>query len=265
MRAAGLVVAAAHDSVRAVIAPGVTTAELDAVAHDIIKAAGAVPSFRGYHGYPATICASLNDEIVHGIPSRTRAIQDGDVVSIDCGAILDGWHGDSAFSVVVGEGDPEDHRMVEVCEHAMWVGIAAAKVGGRLSDISHAIERHIRAQGRYGILEEYGGHGIGTEMHQEPHLLNVGRAGRGPELVPGLALAVEPMITRGTHRTRVLADDWTVVSTDGSRGAHAEQTFTLMPDGRPWVLTSRDGGVSQLAGLGVSGYTPDFPPSEPLT
>jgi methionyl aminopeptidase len=265
MRAAGLVVGQTLELLRSLVKPGISTGELDEIAEEKIRSMGAIPSFKGYYGFPATLCTSINEEIVHAIPSRARILEEGDLLSIDCGAIVDGWHGDAAFSVVVGAGDPEDQRLIDVCTMSMWVGIAAAKIGGRLSDISHAIEKYVRSQGRFGILEEYGGHGIGTEMHQEPHVLNFGRAHRGPELVPGLVLAIEPMITRGSSQTKVLADDWTVVSIDGSRGAHAEQTFTLMPDGRPWVLTSLDGGVSQLATLGISGYTADFPQGEPLT
>jgi len=254
MRLAGIIVGEALELVKSRIAIGVTTKELDAVAEQHIRSRGAISSFKGYHGFPATICASVNDEIVHGIPSD-RPIQDGDVVSIDCGAILNGWHGDAAFTVGVGRIDPKDRELILACEASLWAGIAAAHLGGRLTDIGHAVERTIKSHGRFGILQEYGGHGIGTEMHQEPHVLNYGKAGRGPELVPGLVLAVEPMITRGTHRNRTLADQWTVVSADASRAAHFEHTFTLMPDGRPYVLTSLDGGKSALAKLGVEAYS----------
>lgn len=253
MRLAGIIVGETLEILRASITIGITTNELDAVAEKHIRSRGAIPSFKGYQGFPATICASVNDEIVHGIPSDRR-INDGDVVSIDCGAILDGWHGDAAFTVGVGQVDPKDQALIETCEASLWAGIAAAHLGGHLSDIGHAVERVVNARGRYGILQEYGGHGIGTEMHQEPHVLNYGKRGRGPELVPGLVLAVEPMITRGTHRNRTLADQWTVVSADTSRAAHFEETFTLMPDGRPYVLTSLDGGKSALAALGVEAY-----------
>lgn len=253
MRLAGIVVGQTLEILRASITIGITTNELDAVAEKHIRSLGATPSFKGYQGFPATICASVNDEIVHGIPSDRR-IKDGDVVSIDCGAILDGWHGDAAFTVGVGQVDPKDQALIETCKASLWAGIAAAHLGGHLSDIGHAVERVVNARGRYGILQEYGGHGIGTEMHQDPHVLNYGKRGRGPELVPGLVLAVEPMITRGTHRNRTLADQWTVVSADASRAAHFEETFTLMPDGRPYVLTSLDGGKSALAALGVEAY-----------
>ena len=250
MRKAGLVVAEIHKAIREVIKPGMMTSALDAVAEAVIKRNGATSNFKGYHGFPATICVSINDEIVHGIPGD-RVMNDGDVVSVDCGAIVDGWHGDAAFTVTLGTVDPEDQKMMDVCEESMWRGIAAGKNGARLSDIGHAIEEYTKSQGKYGILQEYGGHGIGTEMHQEPHVLNFGKAGNGPEIVPGFALAIEPMITRGTAKTRVLADEWTVVSQDNSRGAHFENSYAIAPDGKPFVLTAIDGGRAKLASLGV--------------
>jgi len=249
MRDAGLIVGAALELLRDAVAPGVTTAELDRLAEEHIRASGAVPSFKGYHGFPATICASVNDEIVHGIPG-TRVLREGDVISIDCGAIVDGWHGDAAITVPVGEIKPELRRLLEVCEEALWRGLAAARLGGRLSDISHAIESHVRAEGNYGIVEEYVGHGIGTELHQDPQVPNYGRPGKGPKLRKGLVLAVEPMVNLGSRHTRQLADGWTVVTRDGAYSAHFEHTFTLTETG-PWVLTSIDGGRSRLAELGV--------------
>ena len=250
MRRAGLVVAEIHKAIREVIKPGMMTSALDAVAEAVIKRNGATSNFKGYHGFPATICVSINDEIVHGIPGD-RVMNDGDVVSVDCGAIVDGWHGDAAFSVALGTVDPEDQKMMDVCEESMWRGIAAGKNGAKLSDIGHAIEEYTKSQGKYGILQEYGGHGIGTEMHQEPHVLNFGRKGFGPKIVPGMALAIEPMITRGTDVTKVLGDDWTVVSTDGSRGAHFENSYCIAPDGKPFVLTALDGGRERLGALGI--------------
>ncbi len=249
MRRAGLVVGSTLERVRAAIVPGVTTGELDVLAEDSIRAAGATPSFLGYHGFPASICTSVNDEVVHGIPSD-RVIAEGDLVSVDCGAIVDGWHGDAAFTVAVGEVPSALTRLLEVTEDALWHGIAAARIGGRVSDISHAVEKHVRSQGDYGVLEDYTGHGIGTAMHQPPNVPNVGRPGRGPKLVPGIALAVEPMVTVGTHETSTLDDDWTVVTDDGSWAAHFEHSFALTPDGA-WVLTALDGGESRLAALGV--------------
>ncbi len=253
MRAAGLVVAEALRRMREAVAPGVSTADLDAIAEATIRKAGAFPSFKGYHGFPASICSSVNEQIVHAIPSPTQVLAEGDLISIDCGAVLDGWHGDAAITVGVGEVDPALLRMAEVAEDAMWAGIAAAARGaasgkGRLTDISHAVENAVRKAGRYGIVDGYGGHGIGTEMHQDPHVLNHGRPGKGPRLVPGMALAIEPMITIGSPRTAELADGWTVVTRDGSWAAHVEHSMALLPDG-VWVLTAPDGGRARLGDL----------------
>jgi methionine aminopeptidase type I len=252
MRAAGLVVADAIAAVRAVVRPGVTTGELDAVAEDTIRSAGAVPSFLGYHGFTGSICASINDEIVHGIPDPTRVLAEGDNISIDCGAILNGWHGDSAVTVTVGPPSAEDAALMAVTERSMWAGLAAAVAGNRLTDISHAVEQVITGEAhRYGIVDHYGGHGIGTEMHQDPHVLNYGRPGRGPRLVPGLALAIEPMVTMGDPATEELDDGWTVVTKDRSRAAHFEHTVAVTPEG-PWVLTAADGGLAGLAPFGIT-------------
>ena len=256
MREAGLVVGRTLEVLREAVQPGISTRELDAIAESEIRGAGAVPSFKGYQPHPAippfpgTICASVNDEVVHGIPGERR-LRDGDVISIDCGAILDGWHGDAAITVTVGDVPDEVRELIRVCEEAMWHGFAAARLGGRLTDISHAIERHVRSAGPYSIVEEYGGHGIGTAMHQEPHVLNYGRPGRGPRLVRGLVLAIEPMITLGSRHTREHDDHWTVSTVDGSVAAHVEHTFTLTEEG-PWVLTALDGGRARLGELGVS-------------
>jgi methionyl aminopeptidase len=256
MRAAGLVVANALARMREAVAPGVTTADLDDIAESVIRGAGAVPSFKGYHGYPASICSSVNEQVVHAIPSRRQVLADGDLISIDCGAVLDGWHGDSAITVPVGPVDPALLRMASAADDAMWAGIAAAARGalsgeGRLTDISHAVETSVRQSGRYGIVDGYGGHGIGTEMHQDPHVLNHGRPGRGPRLVPGLALAIEPMITLGSPRTAELDDGWTVVTRDGSVAAHVEHSIGLLDDG-VWVLTAHDGGRARLGNLVTS-------------
>ncbi len=250
MRVAGLVVAEGLAAMSAAVVPGATTADLDAVGREVLARHGAVSSFLHYHGtFPAVICASVNDEIVHGIPKTTSVLRAGDIVSIDYGAIVDGWHGDAAVTVGVGEIDEESQHLLAVTEESLWRGIAAARLGGRVSDISHAVEESVRPSG-YGIVEGYGGHGIGSEMHQDPHVLNYGRAGRGPKLVKGLALAIEPMVNLGRHHTRELADGWTVVTADGSRSAHFEHTFTLTDDG-PWVLTAVDGGAARLAELGA--------------
>ena len=251
MRKAGLVVADTLQLLKQSAQIGMTTLELNEIAITNLAKHGAKSSFLGYHGFPAVICASVNEEVVHGIPNKRKLIS-GDVLSIDFGAIIDDWHGDAAISFGLGEIDPADQKLMDVCEESMWRGIAAGKKGGKLTDISAAIESYINSQGKYGILREYGGHGIGSAMHQEPHILNFGPAGNGPELVPGMALALEPMITRGNERTKVLSDDWTVVSQDSSKGAHFEHTYTIAPDGKAFVLTSLDGGKEQLARLGIS-------------
>jgi methionyl aminopeptidase len=239
MYAAGQVVARTLSLLKEAVAPGVTTAELDSIAEREIRAAGAVPSFLGYFGYPASICTSVNEQVVHGIPSKTQVLRAGDVISIDCGAILNGWHGDSALSVGVGEIDPADQAMLDACAVSMWAGIAQAVAGHRLSDISHAVEKSVRASGDYGLIREYTGHGIGTEMHMDPVVRNYGPPGQGPRLRAGIALAIEPMITRGGRHVAELDDGWTVITTDGSRAAHFEHTVAITPDG-PWVLTARD-------------------------
>ena len=249
MRTAGLVVADTLQLLRESVQPGLTTADLDSIARDAIARAGATPSFLGYHGYPAVICTSVNEEVVHGIPGD-RVIEDGDVVSIDCGAIVDGWHGDAAFSMVVGEGSDETRRLLDVTETALWRGIARAVPGGRLSDIGHAVEAHVRATGEFGVVEEYVGHGIGTSMHMDPSVPNYGQPGHGPKLVAGMALAIEPMVNLGGRHTKTLEDEWTVVTLDGSWSAHFEHTVAITPTG-PWVLTAHDGGASRLAALGV--------------
>ena len=239
MRAAGLVVARTLQRVADMTVPGVTTSEMDDCAAQSIRDEGATPSFLGYHGFPAHICVSVNDEVVHGIPG-TRVITEGDVVSIDCGAIVDDWHGDAAITVLVGDVAPDLRELSRVTEESLWAGLAAARPGSRLSDIGHAVESVIRARGdRYGIVEEYVGHGIGSSMHMEPAVPNYGRPGKGPRLVPGMALAVEPMIILGDPTVQVLDDDWTVVASDGSHASHWEHTVAVTEDG-PWVLTALD-------------------------
>ena len=250
MRRAGLVVARALAAMRAAVAPGVSTADLDAIARDVLREAGATPSFLGYHGYPAVICASVNDNVVHGIPAAGEKLAEGDLISIDFGAIVEGWHGDSAISVPVGEVSDEVATLSAVCEASMWDGLAAARDGARLTDISHAVESSIRRAGPYGIVANYGGHGIGSEMHMAPHILNYGRAGKGPRLTPGMALAIEPMVTLGSRATEELDDGWTVRTVDGSIAAHWEHTVAILDDG-PWVLTAEDGGRQELAKRGI--------------
>jgi methionyl aminopeptidase len=278
MRAAGLVTAGALRAVADAVEPGISTAELDAIAEREIRAAGAVPSFKGYFGFPATICTSVNEQIVHGIPSPEQVLSEGDVLSVDCGAIVDGWHGDSALTLRVGtpakagrptqagrpgqsvtgesgavrlnrpHSEEELAGLLQACELALWHGLAQAVPGRRLTDISHAVEQAARGAGRYGIIREYTGHGIGTRMHMDPPVPNYGRPGRGPVLLPGMALAIEPMLVLGSPQTAVLADDWTVVTMDGSWAAHFEHTVAITEDG-PVVLTAEDGGAAGFAAI----------------
>jgi methionyl aminopeptidase len=241
MAAAGAVVAAALDATRRAAVPGISPMELDQVAESVIRAAGAIPSFLGYHGFPASICSSVNDRVVHGIPAREELLAEGDLVSIDCGAILNGWHGDSAVTFGIGELSDADEALSEATRHSMECGIAAMIPGNRLTDISHAIEQGTRAaerthRRRFGIVAGYGVHAIGREMHMDPFLPNEGEPGKGPQLVVGSVLAIEPMLTLGTTKTRVLSDEWTVITSDGSRAAHWEHTVAVTEDG-PRILT----------------------------
>jgi methionyl aminopeptidase len=241
MRVAGALVARTLAAVSAAARPGVSTGELDALAEQVIRDGGGVPSFLGYHDYPASICTSVNDRIVHGIPSNAQVLGDGDLLSVDCGAIVDGWHGDAAVTLMAGTAAPADLALSAACEQALQAGIAAVLAGARLTDVSHAVQIAAEQAGRrdgvtYGIVREYGGHGIGTAMHMDPFLPNHGAPGQGPRLVPGMALAVEPMLTAGDPETRELDDGWTVVTADGSRAAHWEHSVAVTDDG-PQVLT----------------------------
>ncbi|WP_028479339.1 type I methionyl aminopeptidase [Nocardia sp. CNY236] len=243
MAAAGAIVGRALVAVRTAAVAGVSTQDLDEVAEQVIRDAGAVPSFKGYHGFPASICASVNDRVVHGIPRDEEILAEGDLVSIDCGAILDGWHGDSAWTFGVGTIIEVDRLLSEATKSSMEAGIEAMLPGNRLSDVSHAIERGTRAaeqdhQRSYGIVDGYGGHAIGREMHLDPFLANEGDPGKGPRLVVGSVLAIEPMLTLGSTQTTVLDDDWTVVTLDGSRAAHWEHTVAVTESG-PRILTVR--------------------------
>jgi methionyl aminopeptidase len=253
MRRAGLVVARTLGMLREAVRPGISTADLDEMAEREIRSAGATPSFKGYHGYPASICTSVNEVIVHGIPRPDKVLVEGDIISIDCGAIVDGWHGDAALTAGVGEIAPERARLMQVCETALWHGLAQAQPGHRLTDISHAVEESVRSAGPYGIVEEYVGHGIGTAMHMDPPVPNYGRPGRGPRLREGMALAVEPMVVLGSPETELLDDGWTVVSADGSPAAHYEHTVAITPDG-PWILTAEDGGQAGFAAIGARSF-----------
>ncbi|GAB3463239.1 type I methionyl aminopeptidase [Streptomonospora sediminis] len=249
MREAGKVVARTLDELRAAVKPGMSTLDLDSIADRRIRDAGAVPSFKGYFGFTGSICASVNEEVVHGIPRASKVLADGDIISIDCGAILDGWHGDSAITVVVGEPRPEDLRLMEVCEESMWRGIAELRPGRRLGDIGAAIDGYMRSQGRFGNVQEYGGHGIGTEMHMDPHVLNYGKRGKGQELVEGMCLAIEPMANAGSRHVLELEDGWTVVTRDGRRSTHFEHSVAITAEG-PLVLTAREENRERIAELG---------------
>jgi len=249
MRRAGLVVARTLASVREAVAPGVTTGELNQLAHDRIRQQGATSNFLGYYGFTGVICTSVNDEVVHGIPGD-RVLREGDLLSVDCGAIVDGWHGDAAITVPVTEPTDEIAELCRVTRESLWAGIAAMATGKRVGDISSAIETFVGDQGDYGITRGFTGHGIGTEMHMDPDVPNYGRPGSGPRLETGVTLAIEPMITLGTARTRILDDDWTAVTTDGSWAAHYEHTVARTETG-VWVLTAEDGGAAKLAELGI--------------
>ena len=253
MRIAGLLTAKALENVRAAVKPGVTTLELDQIAEKTIRDGGGVPNFQLVPGYYHTICASINSEIVHGIPTN-RELKAGDLLSVDCGAEVDGWNGDSAFSIVV-PGDDSDlakqrQKQSDVCEESLWAGIAAFARGSKLNDIGIAIEEYVKSQGPYGILQQYIGHGIGRSMHEDPAVFNYKTRDPGPKLVPGICLAIEPMITAGDQATFIQDDDWTVETMDGSDGAHWEHSVALHSRGI-WVLTAPDGGKSRLARYGV--------------
>ncbi len=262
MRAAGQILARALAAGRAAVAPGSTTADVDAAVAAVIADAGATSNFLNYGGaggaggFPATICASVNEEVVHGIPGG-RLLQDGDVLSIDAGCILDGWHADAALTVHVGEpASMAEVDLIRATERAMWAGIAAATAGGRLGDVSWAIEMSGRHSGeqdgrRYGSVAGYGGHGIGTAMHMDPFIPNQGKRGKGPRLAPGMALAIEPMLTLGKPATTELSDGWTVVTRDGARAAHFEHSIAILENGIS-VLTASDAGAADLSPFGIT-------------
>ncbi|MFR9854558.1 type I methionyl aminopeptidase [Corynebacterium striatum] len=243
MQAAGEIVGKALQAVRDAAASGVSTLELDEVAEQTIRDAGATPTFKGYEGFPGSICASVNDVIVHGIPGKDIVLTEGDLVSIDCGATLDGWVGDSAWTFGVGKLSPEAVALNDATEWVLMEGLKAMLPGNRLTDVSHALEQATyRAEDKFGvdlfIVDGYGGHGIGRTMHEEPYLANEGKAGRGPLIQEGSVLAIEPMLTLGTEDNAVLDDDWTVVTLDGSLAAHWEHTVAATADG-PRILTPR--------------------------
>ncbi|MDE3155230.1 MAG: type I methionyl aminopeptidase [Acidobacteriota bacterium] len=246
MRPAGRLVGEVLAALRAAVRPGVTTGELDEMAERRIRQAGAVPAFKGYHGFPATLCTSVNDEVIHGIPGD-RILAEGDILSIDCGAVLDGYYGDSAITVPVGTIDTTAAELLRVTNEALFKGIAQARPGGRVSDIGHAVQQHVEAHG-FSVVREFVGHGIGEQMHEEPQIPNYGDPGRGPRLTEGMVLAIEPMVNVGKPGVKVLKDGWTAVTRDGSLSAHFEHTVAVTAEG-PRILTLAGDGAA-AAGRG---------------
>ena len=234
LRDAGKIVAETLAEIKRAVKPGVTTLELDHIAEKYIRGRGAIPAFKGYHGFPGSICASVNEEVVHGIPGP-RKLKNGDNISIDVGAVINDYNGDAAITVPVGEVDAEIQKLLQVTEESLYKGIEKAVAGNRLSDISHAVESHCDKFG-FGVVRDYVGHGIGRNMHEDPQVPNYGPPGRGPRLKSGMTLAIEPMVNLGTHEVKTLADDWTVVTRDGKRSAHFEHTIAIT-DGQPEILT----------------------------
>lgn len=235
MREAGRLTALTHQEVAKAIAPGVTTAELDHIADTFIRKMGGTPSFKGYMGYPASICASVNDVVVHGIPSPQCSLAEGDIISLDIGAFYGGFHGDAAWTWPVGQVSDEARRLLQVTEESLTRGIAAARVGGHLGDIGHAVQTYVESHG-FSVVRDYVGHGIGTKMHEDPQIPNFGPSGQGPQLRPGMVLAIEPMVNVGGYPVKTLGDGWTVITTDGSLSAHFEHTVALTDQG-PQILT----------------------------
>lgn len=234
LRDAGRIVAETLVEVKKAAKPDVTTMELDRIAEEYIKSCGATPAFKGYHGFPGNICSSVNEEVVHGIPGLKK-LKNGDTVSIDIGAVINGYYGDAAITIPIGEVDAQVQQLLDVTEQSLYKGIEQAVVGNRLSDISHAVQKHAEGFG-YGVVRDYVGHGIGRNMHEDPQVPNYGPPGRGPRLKSGMTLAIEPMINMGTHEVKTLDDGWTVITSDGKRSAHFEHTITITPDG-PEILT----------------------------
>jgi methionyl aminopeptidase len=237
MREAGRLVGEVLTLLSAAVAPGVSTGDLDALAEKTILAAGATPAFKGYHGYPATICASVNDEVIHGIPSGRRLLDEGDIISIDVGASLNGYFGDSAITVPVGHVSEDAARLLRVTEESLYKAIEQARPGARISDIGHAVQQHVESHG-FSVVREFVGHGIGQQMHEEPQIPNYGEPGRGPRLAEGMVLAIEPMVNAGKASVKVLSDGWTAVTRDRSLSAHFEHTVAVTA-GEPWILTAR--------------------------
>ena len=242
MRKAGALLHSVLEALRAEIHPGVTTMHLDRLAEKLIRDAGAIPSFKGYNGFPYSICASVDDAVVHGFANNNK-LREGQLLSIDCGCILDGWQSDSAFSVLVGGGSPEAQKLIDVTEECFWIGANMARSGNRIGDISNAIQLHAEKHG-YGVIRDLCGHGIGEEMHEDPNVPNFGRPGRGPRLQPGMTIAIEPMISMGTWRVVLGDDGWAVMTQDGSLASHYEHTV-LVTDGEPEILSFPGAKVSE--------------------
>jgi len=237
IRKACLVVADVLEGIRGMVRPGVSTLALDEFAEKFILSVGARPAFKGYRGYPKTLCTSLNSQVVHGIPSKGSVLRQGDIISVDVGAIVDGFYGDAAVTIPVGEIAVEAERLIRVTEESLYRGLAQASVGNRLYDISHAVQSYVESNG-YSVVREYVGHGIGRNMHEDPQIPNFGERGQGPRIKAGMVLAVEPMVNSGGSATMVKEDGWTAVTVDGSLSAHFEHTIAVMPDG-PWILSKK--------------------------
>lgn len=239
MRHAGKVVRDTLAKLEEVIKPGITTAELDRIAEEFIVKCGAKPSFKGYHGFPASICASLNNEVVHGFPEEI-ALQEGDIISIDCGALLNGYQGDAARTFPVGKISSEAEKLIKITKESFFKGFEKAIVGNRITDISHAIQTHVESNG-FSVVRDFVGHGIGADLHEDPEVPNFGRPGRGPKLVHGMVLAIEPMVNAGRYNVKIRPNGWTVVTADGSLSAHYENTVAILDNG-PELLTFSDRG-----------------------
>jgi len=246
VRAGGRILAEAVAMLRDLVKPGVSTLEIDREVEALIRRRGARPAFKGYRGFPATVCTSINEEVVHGIPSATRRLREGDIIGLDLGAIVEGYYADAAVTLAVGEIPPEVRRLLDVTRESLDLGIAQARPGNRLGDVSHAVQRHVEAHG-FSVVRAFVGHGIGRELHEEPQIPNFGEPGRGPLLKPGMVLAIEPMVTMGRPEVRILEDRWTAVTQDGSLAAHFEHTVAVTEEG-PVILTVPDGGPVRARG-----------------
>ena len=238
MREACQISAQALKLIGSAVEPGVSTLELDRLAEKFIRSKGAIPNFKGLYGYPATACISINNEVIHGIPSKNRIIKNGDIVSVDLGACFEGYHGDNAATFAAGDISPEAKRLMDTTRESLYEGIKAASAGGRIGDISFAVQRYVEARG-YSVVRQFVGHGVGTSLHEAPEVPNFGTAGRGVRLMPGMTLAIEPMVNMGKEKVKVLPDGWTVLTCDGSLSAHFEHTIAITKDG-PVIMTVCD-------------------------